>query len=397
MIKFLHAFFYWTLCLTPLAVQAESTQGGFAFKGSGFTTLGAGHIVNGTSGFISGKQCPCFVPDFAQEDLYSSGSGYLQIAPSSKLGLQGTVTHTDSHFAITTQVILRDVDNPHATLELLFASYPISDSLTLHVGRKRIPMFYYSDVQDVGFALPWTHLPPQLYGWEAVNYNGMSVQHNAQLGDWDVVTNLLAGKEHVTNSGYWGIYNGDISKTNVQWDHIVGGNLTLHQSWFEARVAYLQSDTSRVARDGIINPVTQTLQAATDPFLLGQITQQRIYTSALNFDFDNWVLLGELLYIDRPGATFNDFADRIGITHRMDDWEFSAGISEYIGKANIAAGGDPLGQEHHLNRALTLRRFLTANSDIKLQFDSQRDLGGVNWQPKFGDVSLLSFAYDTVF
>lgn len=397
MIKFLHASFYWALCLCPLAVQAESSLGGFDLQGSGFVTLGAGHIVNGTAGFIAGKQCPCFISDFAQEDLYHNNAGYVQIAPHTKLGLQGSATHTASHFAITTQIILRDADSPHATLEMLFASYPVSDSLTLHMGRKRIPMFYYSEVQDVGFALPWTHLPPQLYGWEAVNYNGISVQHSAQLGDWDVTSNLLAGKEHVTNSGYWAIYNGEVSKTNVQWDHIVGGNLTLHKNWLEARISYIQSDTSRVARNGVINPLSQTLQAATDPFLLGQLTQQRIYSSALNFDFENWMLLGEILYIDRPGATFNDFADRIGITHRINEWELSAGISEYLGKANLAAGGDPQGQEHHLNRALTVRLFLSDESNLKVQFDSQRDLSGLNWQPKLGDVSLLSLAYDRVF
>jgi hypothetical protein len=396
-IQFLRTSLCFAIFTAPLFAQAESTVGGFTLSGSGFATVGAGHIVSGTPAFISGKRCPCFVPDFAQEDVYHSGAGYLQIAPSTKLGLQGTVTHAESRVALTSQFVLRDVDQPHITLELLFASYPVNDSLTLHVGRKRIPMFYYSDVQDVGFALPWTHLPPQLYGWEAVNYNGISVQHNTQLGDWDVSSNLFAGKEQVSNSGYWAIYNGEVSKTNVQWDHILGGNVTLHQDWFEARIAYIQSDTSRVARNGVINPTTQTLQAASNPFLLGQITQQRIYTSALNFDFESWVVLGELLYISRPGATFNDFADRLALTHRIDNWEISAGISEYIGKSNNALGGDPQGQESHLNRAMTVRYFLSANSDLKLQLDAQRDLSGTNWQPKFGNVTLLSVAYDKVF
>ena len=51
------------------------------------------------------------------------------------------------------------------------------------VGRKRIPLYYYSDFQDIGLSYPWVSPPPELYGWEVTNYNGGSLRYNDSFGD----------------------------------------------------------------------------------------------------------------------------------------------------------------------------------------------------------------------
>jgi hypothetical protein len=258
-------------------------------------------------------------------------------------------------------------------------------------------LFYYSDTQDVGFTLPWTHLPPQVYGWEAVNYNGINVQHRSQLGEWDVSGNVLAGSEHVKDSGYWKIYNGQAARTDVDWKNILGATATFTREWFETRLAYIQSDTQRSTPTGVWDSTTQTLVPTTDTFLTGQVTRQKIWTAAVNVDYENWLLTSEFLYIDRPGAKFKDHANRLGVTRRFGDWEATAGIAEYHSQAVIAMGGDPQGQESHVSRSLTARYFLTSHSDIKVQLDVQLDRGGVNWTPRYGDSRLLTLAYDRIF
>lgn len=379
---------------TPAA--AEQRIGDFSFSGSGFMTVGVGHMLGGTRGAVLDKNCPCFVADYAQNAIYD-GSGGLQFAPDSKLGLQGTATLPDPRFSLTAQAVARGSLNGNINLEWLYASYQISDTIKLQVGRKRLPIFYYSDSQDIGFALPWTHLPPQLYGWEAVNYNGISLQHRAQLGEWDVLANVLAGREHVKDSGYWQVYNGQASQTDVQWNHIVGGNLTLSHDWFETRAAYIQSDTQRNNVNGVINPATQILQPSPDPFLHNTVTQQKIYTVSFSADLADWLLRSELLFIDRPGANFKDHANRLGVTRRFNGWELSGNLAEYHSQAVIAQGGDPQGQESHINQTLTVRYFVSPQSDVKAQIDNQRDRGGVNWQPKYGNARLLTLAYDRIF
>ncbi|MFM2407357.1 MAG: hypothetical protein RL358_99 [Pseudomonadota bacterium] len=396
MLKLRSPLFLYTLVALSSPALAEEQLGDFRFAGSGFLTVSAGQMLSGTRGPVLDKNCPCFVADFAQNAIYD-GSGGVQFAPDSKLGLQGSVTLPDARFSLTAQAVARGSHNGNINLEWLYGSYQLNDATTVQVGRKRLPMFYYSDSQDIGFALPWTHLPPQMYGWEVVNYNGVSVQHRMQAGDWDVTAQALAGSEQVKDSGYWQVYNGQASQTNVQWSHIVGGNLTLNRDWFETRWAYIQSDTQRTNVNGVWNAATQTLQPSTDPFLHNTVSQQRIYTASFSGEFTDWLLRSELLFIDRPGANFKDHANRLGVTRRFNDWELSGNIAEYHGQAVTAVGGDPQGQESHINHSLTARYFLSPQSDVKAQLDRQRDRGGINWQPKYGSATLLTLAYDRIF
>lgn len=305
------------LALSPLTSTAAERIGEFSFTGSGFLTLGVGHMLSGTRGAVLDKNCPCLVADYAQNAIYDGGAG-LQFAPESKLGVQGTMTLPNPNFSLTAQAVARGSLNGNINLEWLYGSYQLNESTTVQVGRKRLPIFYYSDSQDIGFALPWTHLPPQVYGWEAVNYNGISVQHRAQLGDWDVLAGGLAGSEHVTDSGYWQVYNGQASQTNVQWKNIVGANVQLTRDWFETRVSYIQSDTERQNINGVWDAATQRLIASPDAFLHGLRTKQKIYTVAFSADFADWLVRTELLYIDRPGASFKDHANRLGVTRRFN-------------------------------------------------------------------------------
>lgn len=114
-------------------------------------------------------------------------------------------------------------------------------------------------------------------------------------------------------------------------------------------------------------------------------------------DPGNWIFRSELLHINRPGATYKDYAQLVGIGHRFGEWQLMATASHYGGEAVVANGGDPQGQESHSSRSLTLRYNLTHTSDIKVQIDSQKDHGGPNWAPRYGDARLLTLSYDKVF
>jgi hypothetical protein len=377
------------------AAQAEESAG-WGFSGSGFLTVGAGFMLGGTHGPVQDKQCPCFIADYAQNAIYAERGG-LQFGPDSKLGLQGTATLPDPRFSATAQVVSRGSQNGSADLEWLYGTYRVTENTSIQVGRKRLPLFYYSDSQDVGFSLPWTHLPPQVYGWEAVNYNGINLQHRGQWREWDFSINVLAGSEHVKDSGYWKIYNGQSSQTNVDWENILGGNMTFTRDWFETRLAYIQSDTHRHNSNGVWDSTARKLVPTGDPFLTGMPTRQKIYTAAFNVDIEEWVLMSEFLFIDRPGAKFKDHANRLGVTRRFGEWEMTANVSEYHSQAVTSLGANSQAQESHIDRSLTARYFLTPQSDVKLQLDMQRDRGGVNWSPRYGDARLLTLAYDRIF
>lgn len=400
------------LVATSAVAQADDKPG-LKFTGSGFATFAVGKMLGGTKTIASDYQCPCFISDFAQGGIYD-GRSSLQWKPDSKLGLQGTVAADNGRMSLTTQVVARGARDGKMNLEWLYGSYKINDSVTLQVGRKRIPMFYYSDTQDIGVALPWVHLPPQLYGWAAVNYNGVNLLMQTQFGDWAVTSNLLAGNETFKDSGYYKIYSGRQNSTDARWKNIVGGDLTLSRDWLETRFVYLQSDTqSKITANGWWDAATGTYDGILDDDWFPQPPfKQRIYGVAVNANYNNWLLHSELIRIDRPGQNWRDYASIVSIGYRLGKWQPMVTHARYWGKAVVDRAGnppDPSILEIHYSIALTLRYDLSTSSAIKIQYGRQVEKSGPNWGPAsdsssasglgppYGNARLLTIAYDVVF
>lgn len=367
------------------------------YSGYGFLTLSTGRMLGGTTGNVGGYNCPCFVSDYAQAAIYDGRSAF-QWNPDSKLGLQGSASFDDKRFSITAQVVARGANNGAADLEWFYASYKLNEKITLQAGRKRLPMFYYSDAQDIGFSLPWTHLPTWLYGWQAVNYNGLSMMYQDRFGDWNANATLITGNEHRKNSGYWQVYgNGRSSITNVNWTNIAGGDLTLSKDWFEARAVYLQSDTQDVNINGTWNYGTLTYDPPTG---FAPVAKQRIYGLTLRADYQNWLLHNEFIYINHPGLTYKDFAQIVSVGYRHNRWLPMLTWGHYRGtvvSTGVLPGAPASSPNSQQTISLSLKYDLTTSSDLKLQYDDTRDHSDPAFTPLYGTSRLLTFAYDQVF
>ncbi|MFA6014527.1 MAG: hypothetical protein WC742_05620 [Gallionellaceae bacterium] len=380
--------------LTLTSIGSAAELGGVEFSGSGFMTIGVGTMLSGTKKIVSDYNCPCFVADYAQGAVYDNRSA-PQFGPDSKLGLQGTASYDNRRYSITAQAVSRGAQDGRVNLEWLYASYKINNNFTLQGGRKRLPMFYYSDTQDIGVALPWTHLPPQLYGWEAVNYNGLNLAYQGQWGDWSASSNLLAGNETREESGYWKIYQGRKNRTDVKWSNIFGADLSLSNDWLETRVVYIQSDTQTKIVNGTWDAATLTYDTSAIETEFTPKGKQQIYGLTVNMDYNNWLVRSEIIQINHPGGEFRDTAQILGSGYRFGKWQPMVTYARY--QSVVAGVGDPLGQEGHATVSLTLRYDLTTSSVLKAQLDNQRDHGGPTWEPNYGNSQLLTFTYDTVF
>lgn len=372
-------------------------ENGIEYSGSGFVTIAAGLMLSGTRGNVGGYDCPCYVSDYAQGAIYDGRSG-PQFAPDSKLGLQGSASFDDRRFSVTAQVVSRGTKDGNADLEWLYASYKLTNKVTLQAGRQRLPMFYYSDAQDIGFALPWTHLPTWLYGWQVVNYNGVKVSYEDQFSGWSANGNLFTGDEHLKNSGYWKVYgNGRESVTDVNWTNIVGGDLTLSRGWFESRVVYIQSKTQDQAVSNSFDFAngTYSLAPTTAP-----VAKQKIYGLTLKADYLNWLVYGEFIHIDHPGLTYKDFAQNVAVGYRYGSWLPMVTWGHYKGMVvseGVLPNAPPSTANSQETYSLSLRYDLTTSSDLKLQYDITSDHSDPGFNPRYGSSNLLTFAYDMVF
>ena len=211
------------LCSITTANALEAEYAGMKFTGTGFLTAAVGKVLDGSPKGLSdaGYNCPCQISDYSHQSVYDNSS--LNIAPDSKLGLQGRIDFTDK-LSLTSQGVSRGSQNGRPNLEWLYASYKLTSDTTVQIGRKRLPLFYYSETQDVGLTYPWVHLPPQTYGWPVVNYNGINISHNHAIGAWATTLNAYIGEETAINNTINKIYAKN-DRIDDRWSNIMGAEL----------------------------------------------------------------------------------------------------------------------------------------------------------------------------
>ena len=346
---------------------------------SGFATLAAGKILGGSHDEAVDLEyhCPCFISDYAQNGVYEQRR--MRFGPDSKLGVQGQVSSFDGRYSLTGQLVSRGAAGGNINLEWMYATAEVNSRLTFQIGRKRLPLFNYSDVQDVGHAHPWVHLPPQLYGWEVVNYNGANLRFRDQLGAWTINANAFAGGETRNDSGYWKIYNGKNTRTASKWSNIIGTEVKASQGWLELRGLYMQSNTQNRIRD--------TDEQFSDP------KKQRIYGLSVTADFGGPFASAELLSIDRKTDYGSDKAQLYSVGYRLGKYTPLFSYSNYQQKLT----DDAASAEGHYTLSAVLRYDLNSTSALKVQYDIWRDKSGSGFLSQHGDARLLSVSYDLVF
>jgi hypothetical protein len=373
-----------TLCSITTANALEAEYAGMKFTGTGFLTAAVGKVLDGSVHGLSdaGYNCPCQISDYSHQSVYDNSS--LNIAPDSKLGLQGRIDFTDK-LSLTSQGVSRGSQNGRPNLEWLYAGYKITSDTTIQVGRKRLPLFYFSETQDVGLTNPWTHLPPQTYGWEAVNYNGANISHNYTIGSWATTLNAYFGAETIIDNQLWKLY-AKKDRSDTRWSNIVGGELFFSKGWFEGRLMAMtfQSQSRNVA-----GSCADTESCTMD---WGEKFRRNMYGFSTVMTPHDWVLMTEFLYTPMIGID-SQFVASTSVGRHFGKWLPMVTYS-VCEQTRIDPTGD---NERHSNTSAVLRYDLTPASDVKLQFDHWISYGGTSFPSIYGNSNMLTLAYDLVF
>ncbi len=368
------------VAVSPRVAAADNNTTGLQWSGSGFLTLAAGKVLGGTndSATDNGYRCPCMITDYAQGAIYEKGA--WRLGPDSVLGMQGTTTFGDSGLSVTGQVVARGAHNGRVNLEWLYLGWDVNSSLTLQVGRKRLPLLAQSEVQDVGYAVPWVHLPPQVYGWEVVNYNGANALYRGRWGDVSTLVNIFAGNETKEDSPYWKLYSGRATRTDSRWTGLAGAEVRLALGGAELRGVYVTSKTqNRFVSEGDAD--------------YSAPARQHIWGLSASYDESEWVGRAEWLYIDRRQDYGGDRASLLALGRRFGPWLPMLSWSRY--RLLTLASDTP--REGHDLTSLLLRRELDAGSALKLQLDHWKDRATPGFASAHGDRTVISVAYVRVF
>jgi len=361
----------------PHTSRAE--DGGPSFSFSGFGQLTVAKVLSGKQGSYMQWNCPCTIQNWEYVGVYEKSKGW-QADQESLLGLQGTVRLNDK-FSATAQVLARAYnENYKPTIDWAYASYALTDAWTVQAGRKRIPLYYYSDFLYIGTAYPWVRPAPDVYGWPIYAYDGANLAYSAPVlgGGWTLDANVWAGSFSSKNNTYdTKIYFGN--PTDEKWRRILGGYATLTNGEYSARVMLMtfKNDQSTRMPDGSV-----TVNLDGYKTTIGGIS--------LNYDGRNWIFRSELNRFSQKvsGYTYNYFL--LGAGYKLGDWTGMYTISRYRTAEN--AFGAAI--EGRRTNTLALRYDLTKNWALKAQYDYSRDQSRYDF---FGDYKLMSFSAQASF
>lgn len=360
-------------------IAGLSPQAGLAqdFSFSGFATLALGKTSGAcTEGALAGQYnlgCTRYIADWGHAGVYRDSWSAKQ---ETRAGLQGTLTFSPE-LSATAQITARALKDQHLNLEWLYMSYKLSPSTTLQVGRKRLPLYYYSDFQDIGYAYNTVRPSPDVYGWEVVNYNGASLSHNSSYGDLTVRSELLLGSENSRDNPYTKLVSDEAK--DVRWSGIGGFTVEASYDWFTGRLSYIRSK------------LRQTDRATGSVDVDSGGKHQTFIGLALNADVGSWIVRTEFGRSDREAVGYKARYYLATAGYRWGDFTLTAGSSNYLETAYPDAGYVPVKLRSHL---LALRYELHKGGALKLQMDRVRDQG----TPAYvGNSRLLSASYDLVF
>ncbi len=278
-----------TTLLAGLCSMAQAVDYNF----SGFADFTAGDVLAGSNhNAYNNYKCPCFVSNYEYGGIYQNHG--WNASNESMVGIQLNAK-VDDQLSGVVQVDGRGLDGYQTTMDWAYLSYNLNNQFTLQAGRKRLPLYMYSDYNYIGYAYPWIRPPVDLYGWEIYSYDGANLQYNNTFGDWALATNTWAGNDSIPNApGLTNIYNG--YPVDTSWRDILGTSVDFSNDYLHFRAVYMQNSVTQ----NLPNPGVAATQTLETPDTLLHASRQQVWGLAFNADYNNWMWKSEYNSVRRP-------------------------------------------------------------------------------------------------
>lgn len=359
------------LCGVNLPAFAQET--GSDFKVTGFVSVVGGKVVSGDKDGVSilSEKCPCYTADWGNAGVYRDN---FSLKPESRAGIQLNYKPT-TDLSLVGQIVVRGTDST-PNIQWAYGGYKFNKHWELQLGRKRVPLYYYSDFQDIGLSYPWVSPPPELYGWEVTNYNGGSLRYTDSFGDTNVSASLFSGSETVKDPRYLMLYYPN--KSEVSWKSIIGGDLEISHGALTVRGVYMNSTANTKVPD----------------FSINDSAKLSAFGIAMNLDLDQWFILSEFTQLERKfnaeGYSYKAPAMTLGAGVHLGDWTPFLNFAQYKESSSDVSKYAP---QSFKRLSLTLKYDIDASSAVKAQLDRHTDI-----TKNFGgNATVFRISYDRVF
>ena len=354
-------------------------------RNDGFVLSGFGSLIAGRSfgkcqpadtWMIQEKgACTRYIADWGHDGVYTPR---LSLQAESVFGLQVDKRLTDQLRA-TIQTTSRPIRGQQLDLAWAYLTYDVTPDLSLQIGRQRLPLFYYSNTQDIGYSYDTIGLSTAVYGWEVSEFNGVALSYHFGAGDGAYRIVGLAGNSRAKDAPYARLFWPN--RQDIAWNHIRGINLEFNHAWLSGRLSYSRSKYSQV--DGVTGP---TLLITND-----YAHEQVFKGAALNLELDDWTLRTEAGTANRLGIGVRAKFYLVSASYRMGKFTPTLAYGTYAETTPFKGIVTPA----HLEvMTATLRYDFQKDMAFKVQFNRYID----HARPQFqGTASMVSFGLNFVF
>jgi len=154
----------------------------------------------------------------------------ISFKPDSNFGLQVSSNLGDG-LSVTGQLTGSGGEDFDTNVAWAYISYDLNDNWNLQAGRQRLPLFFYSDFLDVGYAYHWTRTPQVLPGAFSDTFEGVKLAWMHSSDNWDWRASIYGGAGD-TSEGDVGIKTKDV----------LGATLKASNDWLQLRATYSMND-----------------------------------------------------------------------------------------------------------------------------------------------------------
>lgn len=350
-----YRYLWWVfVCITQLHIGSAAAE----VKLNGFASVAVGKVIEGEA----------FLADFPKTGIYDTR---LSLDPDTSLGLQLS-SYFSSDFSLIAQASVHGAEDYDPRIDWLYLNYYLTPELSIQLGRKALPLYYYSDYFDVGYAYYWIRPPPDVYTWQITNYNGISLLYETALGQWDGSLNLYYGTEDSEDNQLLGLLFG--ARVDETWKNMIGIVASLANPWIEVRVSHMQGLIDRTVNDvPVINDI-----------------KQQFLGLSVNLTIDHFLILSEITNYQQPDNDVAYDAYLLSFGYQIGD------LTPHITRSGFRQDINAIGNdEKHHTTSVGLRWDVVDNIAVKLQYDKVKDEGVV--VPIKGDSKSIALGMDIVF
>ncbi len=286
--------------------------------------------------------------------------------------------------------------------EWIYLSRKMTDNWTVRAGRLRLPIYYFSDFIEVGFAYPWARPPIEVYASTQPNFEGVDMLYRFGFDEWTFVGQVYSGTTAIDGKAenYVPPSVGTVKLADDEFKgtDYFGGNIVASHDALNFRLGYFHFDVggtldftnSNFPAVGIIN--------------FSQLCEY--LTGAVLYNDDIWFALFEVGLLNKRsiGPLPDQLSSITTLGRRFGKW------MPHLSFTNLYTYNDPEPTEPDPKSAiyqdrsytLGLRYDMLANTSIKLEvchynyFAGSHGMFGVN--EDFDDsLSIYTVSIDSVF